>query len=35
MYPELGLGNAKYVGPQTQTRITVETVPTDNSNTDK
>ena len=35
MYPVLGLGNAKYVGPQTQTRITVETVPTDNSNTDK
>lgn len=35
MYPVLGLGKAQYVGPQTQTKITVETVPTDNSNTDK
>ena len=35
MYPVLGFGKAQYVGPQTQTKITVETVPTDNSNTDK
>lgn len=35
MYPVLGFGKAQYVGAQTQTKVAVETLSTDNSNANK